>query len=116
MDCLGADGGLVVSADASTWLNPGLCRTLCDNSPVSVFPYVMCSAQQAGEGKMLVHCQFQCPVGRRPPGLEARSPGADLGDYFGNMAELEAASVDAFRILRRELAGHRLPRRLSPQD
>jgi hypothetical protein len=38
--------------------------------------------------------------------------GRDLGAYFESMAELEAASVDAFRILRRELSGCRLPRRL----
>jgi rubrerythrin len=63
--------------------------------------------------KLWIRCIAACPgVGRRPPGLEERAMGARLGEYFEGMARLEAASVDAFRILRRELAGHRLPRKL----
>src|SRR6185295_13862649 len=66
-----------------------------------------------GQGDNLhVTCQFNCGVGRRPPGLEEPKASAGLGAYFSAMAQLEAASVDAFRILRRELSGHRLPRKL----
>jgi hypothetical protein len=49
--------------------------------------------------------------GRRPPGL-AGAPagiGADLRSYFQEMARLEAASIPAFRRLRRELAIHGAP-------
>jgi hypothetical protein len=64
-------------------------------------------------GKLWIRCVASCPgVGRRPPGLEEEAATAELGAYFRSMAQLEAASVDAFRILRRELAGHKLPRRL----
>jgi hypothetical protein len=64
--------------------------------------------------RIWIRCYTYCPpgVGRRPPGLEEQAIGAELGAYFEGMARLEAASVDAFRILRRELSGHRLPRRL----
>jgi len=54
-------------------------------------------------------------AGRRPAGLVAarrsrtRSP---VGAYFAEMARMEAASVEAFRILGRELMAHRAPERL----
>jgi hypothetical protein len=55
-------------------------------------------------------------IGRRPAGLLAgrRRSGcsSDVGAHFARIARLEAASVDAFRILRAELAAHGAPRRL----
>ena len=63
----------------------------------------------------IVECAT-CPngVGRRPRGL--RNPGKNaaksdsrVGAYFANAAHLEAASVHAFRILRRELEAHGAP-------
>ena len=56
-----------------------------------------------------------CLVGRRPPGLRPRGESLrarSVGAWFARMAELEAASVDAFRILRAELAANKAPRRL----
>lgn len=52
--------------------------------------------------------------GRRPPGLEGAPSGigGDLRSYFQEMARLEAASVPAFRRLRRELRLHGAPPRL----
>jgi hypothetical protein len=49
--------------------------------------------------------------GRRPPGLEGAPAGigGDLRGYFQEMARLEAASVPAFRRLRRELGLHGAP-------
>jgi len=61
-----------------------------------------------------VDCFIGC-TGRRPPTL-ARSGRAARGDevarFFGEMARLEAASVDAFRLLGDELRLHRAPRAL----
>jgi hypothetical protein len=59
-------------------------------------------------------------VGRRPQGLakprrgrSSRSQSANaLGNYFAGAAHLEAASIPAFRMLRRELARHGAPREL----
>lgn len=75
----------------------------------------------AGEdaGGLRVQCTFvtsTCsqPAGRRPRGFRdrgARGTSA-LGAYFAQIAALEAASVDAFLILARDLRAHRAPRRL----
>lgn len=51
----------------------------------------------------------ECGAGRRPPGLE--EPGEPMG-WLAYTAFLEAASVDAFRALRRDLAALGAPRRL----
>jgi len=53
-----------------------------------------------------------CAVGRRPEGYSASSQGTSLGDYLAMSAELEAASVPAFRRLARELRAHGAPREL----
>jgi hypothetical protein len=68
-------------------------------------------------GVPLIDCQDDCTgVGRRPEGLAAAPATAKRGDslgvYLAEMARLEAASVDAFRRLRLELAAHAAPRRL----
>lgn len=58
--------------------------------------------------------EIGCYAGRRPTGL-ASSPdhhGDATATWLAQMAFLEAASVDAFRCLRRDLAAHRAPRRL----
>jgi hypothetical protein len=67
---------------------------------------------------IIVDC-VPCPngVGRKPRGLRApqtsrRANDNALGKYFANAAHLEAASVHAFRILRRELASFKAPRDL----
>jgi bacterioferritin (cytochrome b1) len=53
-----------------------------------------------------------CAIGRRPEGYAPRSQGTSLGDYLAMSAELEAASVPAFRRLARELRAHGAPREL----
>src|SRR6266542_2453442 len=104
-DCVALDGGLPDGGllDSST------CSRLC-----GVFQGFVsrCDVQPSSSTNLRLTCQSFCGVGRRPPGLEETNVRADVGAYFEAMAQLEAASVDAFRILRRELAGHRLPRRL----
>lgn len=68
---------------------------------------------RASEEEVLCVGLFLC-TGRRPSGLrpeEERARSA-LEHLLGQAAWLEAASVDAFRVLRRELRAHRAPRRL----
>jgi hypothetical protein len=56
---------------------------------------------------------FPCE-GRRPVGLKSAARASDSGfdRHLADAAWLEAASVDAFGVLRRELRAHRAPRRL----
>lgn len=59
----------------------------------------------AGATQILECVYFgQCGAGRRPAGLVVRG-----GEILARMAALEAASVDAFRILARELASYGAP-------
>jgi hypothetical protein len=54
-------------------------------------------------------------IGRRPAGLVGRSrvtPSSPIGDFLARSAELEAASVVAFRILESELRAHGAPQTL----
>jgi len=54
-------------------------------------------------------------IGRRPAGLARRKPTpqrSHLGDFFARSAELEAASVIAFRVLETELRAHSAPAEL----
>lgn len=53
-----------------------------------------------------------CVIGRRPEGFSTKVKPTTLGDYFANAAELEAASVPAFRRLARELRAHGAPTEL----
>ncbi len=72
---------------------------------------------QKSTDPLIVECA-SCPngVGRKPRGLEAprsrRKNDSALGNYFANAAHLEAASVHAFRILRRELLSFGAPKNL----
>ncbi len=73
-----------------------------------------CSVTAVDVASVTVNCMFVCFTGRRPQGLAAAlglQAGA-LGSYFSSIARLEAASVDAFRILHRELRAHRAPKKL----
>jgi hypothetical protein len=61
----------------------------------------------------VVQCEQIC-LGRRPEGFVGDAPGCRtaLGAYFEQSAQLEAASVPAFRRMARELARFGAPRRL----
>jgi hypothetical protein len=79
----------------------------------------ICGPQRAScfagrvDGGYFVQCPPLCAMGRRPPGLgEALDSLRGLGEWFARAAALEDASVLAFRVLERELALHRAPRRL----
>jgi hypothetical protein len=73
-----------------------------------------CRGVPEKNGELTVAC-FTCVVGRRPHGLE-RARGCVSADpvlaYFEETARLEAASVDAFRLLAADLRAHRAPKRL----
>jgi hypothetical protein len=89
------------------------CRTQC--SGVDCVPTAITT--DAGESIPAIACTriSDCGgAGRRPAGLaEPRAPaGEATAAWLGQMAFLEAAAVDAFRLLRRDLAAHGAPRTL----
>jgi hypothetical protein len=57
------------------------------------------------------HQDDSCAIGRRPPGLLSRASATNesLAEFFANVAHLEAASVEAFEMLARELTTHGAP-------
>lgn len=96
------------TAQPNTALPLEVCKVICGPSSFS------CTVTEAAASAVTVSCPPGCAVGRRPAGfcpsltLESQA----LGKYFAQLAELEAASVTAFRILRDELRAHGAPRRL----
>jgi rubrerythrin len=92
------DGGAYVAGEGLGYL---VCQTLCPSSEP------LCAIESVSGDTATLSCHADC-TGRRPAGLDpARSSG-----LFVEMARLEAASVVAFRRLRKELAQHGAPRRL----
>jgi hypothetical protein len=91
-----------------------LCMGICgaNQGPVSA----TCSVSAVDAESVTIACNGLCGVtGRRPEGLGSPARGAGrnlLGAYFAETARLEAASVDAFRILRDELTAWGAPRKL----
>lgn len=103
-------------------LNQADCREIChDTSGCRVANGFGCDDEAgafvAPDGSpILIECDF-CPngVGRRPAGLVATSAGTGsdpVGAFLARCAYLEAASVDAFRTVARELRGFGAPRAL----
>ena len=101
--CLGP-----VVPTAGLQLATDTCKVLCSAM------YVSCTVSSTDATSATVQCIVGCPVGRRPAGLGAPPPynAASLGSYFAEMARLEAASVNAFRILRDELRAKGAPKKL----
>jgi hypothetical protein len=97
-------GGVPTGADAAPGFIPGrqFCYLTC--------PGTNCEPGTPDQG---VWCHADC-TGRRPAGLLASdsASGTPLQVHFAEMARLEAASVAAFRHMRRELVAHRAPKRL----
>jgi len=85
------------------------CRTLCGQSVGT-----SCTVVLVDEALLTVNCPSSCLVGRRPAGLctPLAFDVSSAGAYFASMARLEAASVDAFRILRDELRAYGAPKKL----
>jgi hypothetical protein len=95
------DGGVIGQAECSAFCTGNVAF------PCTTLTY---------EGTRYVKCQPLCTVvgGRRPEGLVAAAPSRTnhLAKYFEDMTRLEAASIPAFRILRRELALHGASKKL----
>ena len=96
-------------AVVGTVLPQPTCTNIC-NAP----SIIGCSVAAVDATSITLQCMMGCTVGRRPAGLSETLPldGCELGAYFADAARLEAASVDAFRILRDELRAHGAPRKL----
>jgi hypothetical protein len=96
-------------ANAGASLPLATCEVIC-----GVHPALTCSVGAVGAGSVTVDCVAGCVTGRRPAGIcapllfETHGPGS----YFAELARLESASVDAFRILRDELRAHGAPKKL----
>jgi hypothetical protein len=84
------------------------CRTLC--SEAGVGPVNNCMLVDAGS----LDCASARCLGRRPErwSSAASRRSTVLGEHFARAAQLEAASVEAFAILKRELRAHGAPARL----
>jgi len=88
--------------------NPGLnfCYVVGDGGDLGL-PYLV----DAGPGPVVVAC-YQNHTGRRPATLveEPDAAAGSIGDVLARSAYLEAASVEAFRDLARQLEAHGAPR------
>ena len=86
-----------------------LCSVMLDGGPLGgVDP----STLEAGAGPVVVNCGFLC-FGRRPVRLAESSPeGERVEHLLAHAARLEAASVDAFLELARQLSAYGAPRTL----
>ena len=94
--------------DAAAPLSYEQCKMYCGADSGTAF----CSFRNI-EGHSTIKCT-SCAVGRRPEGyvLASGATTSSLGDYFAVVAELEAASIDAFLILRDDLIQHGAPKNL----
>lgn len=94
------DGGSYEAVDGP-WLDPADCSELCPPTANR------CQIIDAG----LVECSKFCIGGRAPPGMKTLANVVDgsTGSWLARMAELEAAAVQAFIHLARELDAHGLP-------
>ncbi len=95
-----ANGGPLTAADCGQ-----VCAGLGDG--------VVTCVRESLESVLCIAHPFPCE-GRRPPGLKVVSNRARNGlqCHLADAAWLEAASVQAFRVLREELRAHGAPRRL----
>jgi hypothetical protein len=100
------DSGVIQGGQVDGGLPYSECQALCG---AGVYD---CTVQSYGPPGV-ISCQFLC-LGRRPEGFagEGACGETDVGAHFAQAAQLEAASVPAFRRMAKELASHGAPRRL----
>jgi hypothetical protein len=107
--------GLPIAVMQPSFLTGSQCDTLCpDFVRDSAFYSHSCSVQgPQSNGEARVNCVL-CRGGRRPDGWRPEEPIADdaVGAYFARLAELEAASIPAFRMLADDLARFGAPAHL----
>lgn len=112
-------GPAQLGADTSIWASVLLddCGTLCGGAVDSC---VIARTLDPGTPRNITQCNTShlCPKGpstavegRRPAELSlcAISGASDVGAFFAEVMQLEAASIDAFAILATELAAHGAP-------
>ncbi len=99
---------IVPSFCVETDLTVQQCESICGAPGVGV-----CSILRESSGYVTISCPPTCVEGRRPLGfVEQASARQGLGAHFARAAELEAASVFAFRQLRAQLHARGAPRAL----
>ena len=112
-----ADASDDASADASDDVAPPpVCYSSCDQACSAQRPSNMggapfCQGTEAGAGDggtLVAQCELMMLCGRRFDGLEE----VGCGEDFARAAWLEAASIQAFRRLARELRAHGAPEEL----
>lgn len=107
--------GTPVTVPSLTIQTGTVCDTLCPDFVGQSFYSRTCEVSAAdASGAVSVSCVF-CRGGRRPEGwtLEPSAlNGSPLGRFFAALAELEAASIPAFRALVKDLDAHGAPARL----
>ena len=87
----------------------------CNQKPTDAYAsYLGCSPGSQLNMPRRVRCEYWIPGGRRPAAYEPQKPldaahESEVGRWLAGLAHLEAASVDAFRILRDELTLHGAP-------
>jgi hypothetical protein len=96
---------------------PTDCNTICAENLFVPSSFIESCTSITIDGGPGATCTFTtpCHTGRRPEGLAElhRAQGPEvLGHYWATVAQLEAASVNAFERLSRELFAHRAPDRL----
>jgi hypothetical protein len=89
-------------------LDAAQCQAVCDD-----LSKLLTCVREDADSVLCIHEQLPCE-GRRPAGLRCaeRVTCSGFARYLADAAWLEAASIDAFRALRRELRAHGAPRRL----
>ena len=102
------DGGIPTPPDSGNF-SYEQCQVLCSASSTNFISG--CNVQDTPAGPEL-NCFAGC-TGRRPPGMCATRSrggrGGHVGRFFAEAAQLEAASIDAFKVLARELRAHGAP-------
>jgi hypothetical protein len=103
--------GWPAGVDPSDGFDQTECAKLCGKNP-NGFTYWGCSEYLLDDlPGPSVEC-YTCVEGRRPEGFVERALERTVAGWLAHAADLERVSVDAFRILARELAFHGAPHEL----
>lgn len=103
--------GYPAGVDPSNGFDQTECAKLCGKSTQG-FTYWGCGEYQLDDlPGPSVEC-YTCVEGRRPQGFVERPLEQTVAGWLAHAADLERVSIDAFRILARELAYHRAPHEL----
>jgi hypothetical protein len=98
-----------LSPDAGS-IESETCKEICPTEDGGIKQEAFFCSVQGDALARYVACHY-CVIGRRPDGLGECAPahGDDVGVFFASASQLEAASVDAFERLERDLEEHGAP-------